>query len=224
MTELVEFFKKVREAGGQATLSATTNKGQTKIKFEIVSPPATAPPPLQPVPGQARRRHRGAAARARRRQRAADHQGTTLAAPAPVSQPPAPPAPGEVSAPAGPHHDHLPQRRPLFPIFLPSPSPSTGRRRVMSLARLPLSSFGSLNIDGHPPSPPPSAAAVLASSYVAESLQSASSMIGEERRPTTSSCCSGSSTPQHVCSSSRSSASSKDWQSDSEIDSDECFE
>ena len=155
MTELVEFFKKVREAGGQATLSATTNKGQTKIKFEIVSPPATAPPPLQPVPGQARRRHRGAAARARRRQRAADHQGTTLAAPAPVSQPPAPPAPGEVSAPAGPHHDHLPQRRPLFPIFLPSPSPSTGRRRVMSLARLPLPSFASLNIDGHPPSPPP---------------------------------------------------------------------
>ena len=101
------------------------------------------------------RRHRGAAARARRRQRAADHQGTTLAAPAPVSQPPAPPAPGEVSAPAGPHHDHLPQRRPLFPIFLPSPSPSTGRRRVMSLARLPLPSFASLNIDGHPPSPPP---------------------------------------------------------------------
>ena len=175
LTELVEFFKKVREAGGQATLSATTNKGQTKIKFEIVSPPATAPPPLQPVPGQARRRHRGAAARARRRQRAADHQGTTLAAPAPVSQPPAPPAPGEVSAPAGPHHDHLPQRRPLFPIFLPSPSPSTGRRRVMSLARLPLSSFGSLNIDGHPPSPPPSAAAVIAASYVAESLQSARS-------------------------------------------------
>ena len=41
LTELVEFFKKVREAGGQATLSATTNKGQTKIKFEIVSPPAT---------------------------------------------------------------------------------------------------------------------------------------------------------------------------------------
>ena len=221
LSGLLEIFKKVKEAGGQATLTATTKEGKTKFNLEIVSPPATAPPPLQPVPGHARRRHRGAAARARRRQRAADHQGTTLAAPAPVSQPPAPPAPGEVSAPAGPHHDHLPQRRPLFPIFLPSPSPSTGRRRVMSLARLPLPSFASLNIDGHPPSPPPSAAAVRAASYVgkkccgtalvAESLPSASSMISEERRlsMTTRQCCSCSvsslSTRQHVCSSSGSS-------------------
>ena len=106
-------------------------------------------------------------------QRAADHQGTTLAAPAPVSPSSAPPAPGEASDPAGRQPQHglpLPQCRPLFPIFLPSPSPSKGRSRVMSLARRPslpwsrvmsltrrpsLPSFGSLNIDDHPPSPPP---------------------------------------------------------------------
>ena len=92
-------------------------------------------------------------------QRAADHQGTTLAAPAPVSPSSAPPAPGEASDPTGCQPQHglpLPQCRPLFPIFLPSPSPSKGRSRVMSLARRPsLPSFGSLNIDGHPPSPPP---------------------------------------------------------------------
>ena len=92
-------------------------------------------------------------------QRAADHQGTTLAALAPVSPSSAPPAPGEASDPAGRQPQHglpLPQCRPLFPIFLPSPSPSKGRSRVMSLTRRPsLPSFGSLNIDGHPPSPPP---------------------------------------------------------------------
>ena len=96
LSGLLEIFKKVKEAGGQATLTATTKEGKTKFNLEIVSPPATAPPPLQPVPGHARRRHRGAAARAGRRQRAADHQGTTLA---PVSPTPAPPAPGEASWP-----------------------------------------------------------------------------------------------------------------------------
>ena len=249
MSWLLEIFTKMKEAGGQATLTATTSEGKTKLKLEIVSSPsATAPPPLQPAPGQARRRHRGAAARARRRQRAADHQGTTLAAPAPVSQPPAPPAPGEASAPAGPQHGHLPQRRPLFPIFLPSPSPSTGRRRVMSLARLPLPSFASLNIDGHPPSPPPPPPCTHVTSTplrakaapfdgrkccgVATMAEAMCPLItvehGERKMSLSRSWCSCS-TPSsrslhHVCSPSGSSASSsKDWD-DSEIDSDECFE
>ena len=128
---LLEIFTKMKEAGGQATLTATTKEGKTKFNLEIVSPPATAPPPLQPVPGHARRRHRGAAARARRRKRAADHQGTTLAAPAPVSPPPATPAPGEASAPHQQYHPPL--RHP--PHLLLSPSPSSGRRRVMSVGR-----------------------------------------------------------------------------------------
>ena len=60
LSGLLEIFTKVKEAGGQATLTAATHK------LEIVSPPpATAPPPLQPVPGQRRCRHRGAAARAK---------------------------------------------------------------------------------------------------------------------------------------------------------------
>ena len=74
LSGLLEIFKKVKEAGFRATLTATTKEGKTKFNLEIVSPPATAPPPLQPVSGHARRRHRGAAARARRRKRAADHR------------------------------------------------------------------------------------------------------------------------------------------------------
>ena len=62
-------------------------------------------------------------------------------------------ASGEASAPAGSPHDRPHQRRPF--LFLPSPSPNSGRRRVMSLGRPPLPSFGSLNLDGPPPSPPP---------------------------------------------------------------------
>ena len=84
LSGLLEIFTKVKEAGGQATLTAPNHEGKTKIKLEIVPPTASASPTLQPVPGQARRRHRGAAARARQRQRAADHQGTTLSVPAPV--------------------------------------------------------------------------------------------------------------------------------------------
>ena len=40
LSGLVEIFKKVKEAGGQGTLTATTNEGKTKIKLEIVSPPS----------------------------------------------------------------------------------------------------------------------------------------------------------------------------------------
>jgi len=123
-----------------ATLTISSRKGTSSIKLLLESPsppssPTTSATPttLLPVPGR-RRRHRGAAARARRRQRAADHQGTTLAAPA--------------SATPAPHQQyHPPLRHP--PHLLPSPSPSSGRRRVMSVGRLPLPSFGSLNLDGH---------------------------------------------------------------------------
>ena len=47
----------------------------------------------------------------------------------------------------------VPPLRPLCP--LQSPSPSTGRRQVISLASQPLPSFSNLNLDGPPPSPPP---------------------------------------------------------------------
>ena len=84
--ELMKIFHKVELEGGQATLSATTHEGKTKLKLEIVSPPsATAPPSSPPAPGR-RRRHRGARARARRNQRAAAHQ-TEAAASAPLAPP-----------------------------------------------------------------------------------------------------------------------------------------
>ena len=151
---LVEFFKKVKEDGGQATLTATTNSGQIKIKFEIVSPrSAPAPTPLQPVPGQPRYHHLGAASKERQRQRAANHQGTDLAGPTPVSPPH--PVSGEAGAPAGPL---LSLSSPFFPLspqdpssLLPSPSPSSGRRWIMSVGRLPVPSFASLSLDELPP-------------------------------------------------------------------------
>ena len=135
--KIFKIFEELEEAGESATLTISSKGGISSIKLLLESSPSspstgTTPTTLPPAPGR-RRRHRGAAARARRRQRAADHQASLLAVPASAS----PPASGEASAPAGPQHGHLPQRRPLFPIFLPSPSPSTGRRRVMSLARLP---------------------------------------------------------------------------------------
>ena len=40
LSGLVEIFKKVKEAGGQGTLTVTTNEGKTKIKLEIGSPPS----------------------------------------------------------------------------------------------------------------------------------------------------------------------------------------
>ena len=126
LMELMKIFHKVELEGGQATLSATTHEGKTKLKLEIVSPPsATVLPSSPPAPGH-RRRHRGARARARRNQRAAAHQAEAAA-----SAPLAPP----------------PRLR-----LLPSPPPDSGRRRVMScVSRLP--SFS--NLDGAPPSSPP---------------------------------------------------------------------
>ena len=256
--KIFKLFEELEEAGQTATLTFTSKGGKSTFKLQLESSPSspsttspTPPAASAPAPGGRRRRHRGAAARARRRQRAADHQGTTLAASASVSPSSSLPDPGEASVPAGPQHGLLPQRRPLFPVILPTPSPSTGRRRVMSLARLPLPSFGSLNIDGHPPSPPPrppsppppppqtlvtsTALRVKAAPWEGKKCCGIATMadamaeqvrIKRRRLTFTRSCCSCSSSSsvarQHVCSSSGSSASSA-WD-DSEIDSDECFE
>ena len=79
LIELIKIFHKVEGEGGQATLSVTTHEGKTKIKLEIVSPPAeTVPPSWPPAPGR-RRRHCGARARAHRNQRAAAHQAEAAA-------------------------------------------------------------------------------------------------------------------------------------------------
>ena len=146
--KIFKLFEELEEAGESATLTISSKGGISSIKLLLESSPSspstgTSPTTLPPAPGR-RRRHRGAAARARRRQRAADHQASLLAVPASAS----PPASGEASVPAG-----SPQRCPL--LILPSPSHTSGRRRVMSLGRPPLLSFGSLNLDGPPPSPPP---------------------------------------------------------------------
>ena len=79
-------------------------------------------------------------------------QGATLAASASVS--PSPPDPGEACAPAGP----LPQRRPLHPKstarplnHLPSPTPSSHCRQVISVGRKPAKpSFSQLDGSASP--------------------------------------------------------------------------
>ena len=131
----------------------TTKDGKLKAKLEVeLDPPAPASPgptpPLPstaPAPGGGRRRRKGASAKAKAKARAALHRATQAAATS------SPPASGDASAPLEAHathqQHHPPLRHPLH--LLPSPSPSSGRRRVMSVGRLPVPSFGSLNLDGH---------------------------------------------------------------------------
>ena len=133
--KIFKLFEELEEAGECATLTISSKGGTSSIKLLLESPsslPTTAslPTTLPPVSGK-RRRHRGAAA---------DHQASLLERRSSV---PPPPAPGEASDPVGPPlHIH------------PSPSPTSGRRSVTSLGRPPPTSFGSLNLDGPPPSPP----------------------------------------------------------------------
>ena len=151
--KIFSLFEELEVAGETVSLTILSKGGKsiTKLQLESPSSPSSTTTPTSPRPtaceAPARRcRHRGARARAQRRQRAADHQGTTLAD---VS----PPAPGEASAPAGPHPPVPPVPRP--PRLLPSPPPESGRRRVVScVGRLEMPTFS--NLDGaFPPSPPP---------------------------------------------------------------------
>ena len=147
LAKLLALYSEVEENGGSATLSLSTKGGKSIFKFTLESPPPPAPPttgspstsppaPGNQAAGHRRRRNRGAAARARRNQRAAASQAS-LAEVDPPLQPP-------------PTHPH----RPLHHLL--SPSPTSGRRRVMSLGRVEMPTFSSLNLDGSsPPSPAP---------------------------------------------------------------------
>ena len=156
---MLELFFKIEERGGQATLAVTTDSGKTKIKFEVASPsttfgtgsmPTSSAAP-QPAPGK---RKRSGAARRKAKLRAAAHQATLAAAAGAVLVPP-PPSPPSASSPPRPP-------RPLHHLL--SPSPSSGRRRVMPLGRPEMLTFSSLNLDGATslppttpsPTPPPS--------------------------------------------------------------------
>ena len=148
--ELLKLLRQTKETGGWASLTFTTRNGKMIAKLEVeLDPPAPASPvsttsspnPTAPAPGGGRRRRKSAAAKAKGKARAALHRATKAAATS------SPPASGDASAPL-----ETPLRRP--PRLLPSPSPTSGRRRVMSLGRLPLPSFGNLNLDGNPPPSP----------------------------------------------------------------------
>ena len=145
--KLLKLYEELEEAGENATLTLSSKGGNSTIKLLLESspsPPLTSSPSSLPPAPQRRRRHRGAAARARRKQRAADYQASLPDAAATTSSP----ASGEDTATPGP-----PPQRPLH--LLESPSPSTARRRVMSLGRpAEMTSFASLNLDGHSSSPP----------------------------------------------------------------------
>ena len=120
---IFDTFCRVWRAGGQATLTTSTEGGLLKANLDIQLGPPTAacpgapPPHLQrqtawtssssstPAPGHSgagsrrhrrRRRHRGPAAKARSNARAAAHQASLVAAKAgtaPVPPPPPPPPP-----------------------------------------------------------------------------------------------------------------------------------
>ena len=152
LAKLLALYSDVEESCGCASLSLSTSGGKSIVKFTLETPPPpvtttssrspTSPSaPGNQAAGRRRRRNRGAAWRARRNQRAAASQVTL----AEVNSPPASPPP-----------------RPPRPLHhLLSPSPSAGRRRVMSLGRPEMRSFSSLNLDGssYPsasPAPPPS--------------------------------------------------------------------
>ena len=119
LAKLLALYSEVEENGGSANLVLSTKGGKSIIKFTLESPPpdpATTAPTSPPAPGNQaagrRRRNRGAAARACRNQRAATSQDSL----AEVDPPP-----------------RLPPRRPLRHLL--TPSPTSRRRRVMSLGR-----------------------------------------------------------------------------------------
>ena len=130
----MKILHQAKEAGLGASLTFTTSGGKMKAKLEVELD-HSVPVPADPTPAPVkRRRQRGAGARARRNLRAAAHQASL--AEAATSVPLDPPS------------------RPLH--ILPSPPPASGRRQVMSVGRLEMPSFSSLNLDGDPPVPPPS--------------------------------------------------------------------
>ena len=144
LTSLLAVFHKVRESGGQATLSAVTNNGKTKIKLEIVSPSTTSATgatslPAAPASGGRRRRRRAQAARKKANAQEAQHQvaAPTTGAVANVplsatteSKPGGAPPPDPVSlidfdpllAPLSQHHEGVPPA-PVAPWGMPSSPP-----------------------------------------------------------------------------------------------------
>merc|ERR1711952_439751 len=90
------------------------------------------------------KRKRSGAARRKAKLRAAAHQATLAAAAGAVLVPPSP-SPSSASSPPRPP-------RPLHHLL--SPSPSSGRRRVMPLGRPEMLTFSSLNLEGATSLPP----------------------------------------------------------------------
>ena len=114
LCRIFDTFCRVWRAGGQATLTTSTEGGLLKANMDIQLGPSTAAcpgaPPLRqtasastfssPAPGhpgagqrRRRRRHRGPAAKARSKARAAAHQASLAAAEASSASVPAPPPP-----------------------------------------------------------------------------------------------------------------------------------
>ena len=131
-------------------MSLSTKGGKSIFKFTLgvgspppapattASTPTSPPAPGNQAAGRRRRRNRGAAARARRNQQAATSQVTLAEVDPPPRLPPTPPC------------------RPLRHLL--SPTPTSGRRLVLSLGRAEMPTFSTLNLDGSsspPPAPPP---------------------------------------------------------------------
>ena len=122
LTGLLEIFHKIEEAGGNTPLSLSPPPWEwPRPSLRLCRPPGSTastassspPAPGNQAAGRRRRRNRGAAARARRNQQAATSQVTLAEVVPPPRLPPTPPC------------------RPLRHLL--SPTPTSGRRRVMSL-------------------------------------------------------------------------------------------
>ena len=120
-------------------MSVATVGGKTKLKLEIAT---TSVPPTESssTSSPTGRRHRrpGPRAKARHNQRAATHQAALAEA--------------ATSAPSCALEDP-PARSPLQ--LPPSPPADSGRRKVISVEKLDVPTFSSINMDGSS-SPPPS--------------------------------------------------------------------
>ena len=107
--------------------------GKTKLKLEIAT---TSVPPTESSstssPTGCRHRRRGLRARARHNQRAATHQAALAEAP--------------TSVPSCALED--PPARPLLQL-LPSPPADSGRRKVLTVEKLDVLTFSSINMDGN---------------------------------------------------------------------------
>ena len=149
LVKLLTLYNELEEIGTSATLTLLTRGGKSTYKLLLDSPPSSPVTSTTSSTQARRRRRRSAVKRARANQRAADHQANLVGA-VTAGEPT-----GGVPLPDNPAGgDPLPSQTHSHNIH-PSPSPSSGRREVITVGRPTTASFASLNLDGSSSTPSP---------------------------------------------------------------------